>query len=367
MNQPPTINLEESIYEVSQQITAIRRKTHTLSEYYISPNPVPKIITLYQQPLSVLDARLESLSRISFTPHLSRLLDHAQAHGAASLKEIVDELINAAHGLKQIFEQHYDAALIQRQPYRTIHELLYFREDELRKFIDFDFRNPRSMAGIPGAPTSAGESSSPTAPRSSTGGSTQPPTFCTGAIQMLNGRDGGQIKPVASRDLSEANRGVVSRFGGGYLWWNCPHCKYQCKFHMVNSNNSSIHGVEEVRDHAGLDVEYRSAWLAKCHVVVSESSARRPSSTGFGSWASSWRSSDSSNFTPRYGCVFCYAEGKPLSRDRDTVFEAPRDYAEHLVDRHAKNLPPSLLLQHFRVAVKGKSARGVRRWDVNFK
>ena len=140
---------------------------------------------------------------------------------------------------------------------------------------------------------------------------------------------------------------------------------------MLNSMQSNIHVVDETREHDGLAIEYRSAWLAKCHTfspqsMPSATNRRNSSFVGWGGSANRDRERDSSS-PAQYGCVFCYADGKALNRDRETAFVTGRGLAEHLVERHAKNLPPSLLLQRFRVAVKNKMAHGVRKFDLHFK
>jgi hypothetical protein len=335
------INLKDILSEIATTASKIRRTTNTLIEYYIYPEKTPSAISAYEPRLGILESRTKSLAKISF-PHLSQILEHAEATGASYATDIIEQLLNAVHGLDQIFKNRYDRSLEERKPYLTVYTLLDYREKQLQNFVRMAMTNPNQIR-----PENMLQSDSM--------------SFCRGAIQMINNRDNGHIRPVKDRELSEANLSVIRQFGGGYLWWECAACKFQVAFHMVNSNNSNIHTVEEVREHPNMELEYRSEFLAKCHLYAPTADEDR-----YLRRRSSFSPSFAFNDTAKYGCVFCFAEGKSLEKYQ-TAFDDARDLATHLLQKHKSPLPPSLMLLKFCVAVKGKCAERVNRWDVNFR
>ena len=366
MPPTPITNLKDTISETSEQISKIRKKTQFLIQVFITedldPTLIPNMIKSYDSPLAILDTRLKSLNRISFPLYFSRLIDHAEVHGATALIEILGALLNIVHGLKTVFIDHYDRnrrLLDDKKGYQPIYELLIYREEQVKAFVAVQqaTRHPPPEAIRPAETLH----------------------FCPGALAMLNGRDAGKVRTVTQRELTEANAARVKRLGGTFLWWECPApggCNFRVKFHMVNSMQSNIHVVDETRELNDLPIEWRSGWLAKVHLFNTSATggdgrgANRRSSSfgGWGSGSGNNSSSSSSSSQCLYGCVFCFAEGRALSRHHDTAFTSARGMAEHIVAKHAKStLPPSLLLMKFKVAVKGKVAQGVRRWDVNFK
>ncbi len=188
----------------------------------------------------------------------------------------------------------------------------------------------------------------------------EPGEFCRGAIQMLNGRDRGRISYVTERDLLDENRARLRQFGGAYLWWQCSSCEFRLRYHVSDSAHSNIHSTEEIRSHGGIPIDYKSAFLTKCHLFqpkeIVGSPQRRGSIFGRGSVIT----------LPKYGCGFCFALGKKLSHGL-TSFGTGRELALHMAERHRKIMPPGPVLQKLNVAVKEKCADGVRRWDINFR
>jgi len=336
------VNLKDILSEIATAASKIQRTTNILIGYYIYPEKTPSAISACEPRVGILESRTKSLAKISF-PHLSQILEHAEALGASYLNDIVGQLLNAVHGLDEVFKFHYDRGLEERMPYLAVYKQLEYRENQLKNFVAMAMMNPNPIR-----PENMRQS--------------DPMSFCRGAIQMINNRDNGHIRPVKDRELTGENVSIIRRFGGGYLWWECAACKFQVSFHMVNSNNSNIHTVEEIREHPNLALEYRSEFLAKCHLFApiadEDRILRRRSSFSMSDFAF--------NDAAKYGCVFCFAEGKLLERDR-TAFDNARDLAVHLLEKHKSPLPPSLMLQKFCVAVSGRCAERVNRWDVNFR
>ena len=321
--------IKDGIADLSKQITSVRRKTTTLIDYYIYPEETPSEIDAYDPRLAQLQTRLATLSKISY-PNLAYLLDDSDALAASYLNQIIDQVLNAIHGIQEIFQSHYDRHLEERKPFETIYQVLLHRETQLKQYMRMDSRRllPEELR-----PNQEGE-------------------FCRGAIQMINGRDRGKLSFVDRRDLLEENRKRLNQFGGAFLWWECQECNFRLKYHVSSSVNSNIHSTDEIRAHAGVLAEYKSAFLTKCH-MVQQGMGRRS------------RGSISGRSGAKFGCVFCFANGKRLESGV-SAFGTGRDLASHLAEKHRKNLPPSPLLQKFNVAVKDKCAERVRRWEINF-
>ena len=346
------ISVQEGVDDLSKQITSIRRKTNTLIDYYIYPEATPSEISAYEPRLKVLQDRLKTLSKINY-PNLAHLLDDSDALGASYLIAIIDQLLNGVHGITEIFEQHYDRRLEERKPFDTIYKVLEHRERQLKDVIHNQMTDPRKLRPEDLRPNDIGY-------------------FCRGAIQMANNRDQGKITQLRDKELLDENKARLKRFGGAYLWWECNECAFRLRYHVTNSIRSSIHSTDEIRDHMGVKVEYKSTFLIRCHTYQPSPSSLSSSSRGnrssmpfFGNNNDRDRGSVSAS-SVKYGCVFCFALGNKLERGI-SAFGTGKDFASHLVEKHGKNPPPGPLLQKYNVAFKGKSAEGVRRWDVNFK
>ena len=327
-----TIPISATIEDLSRQIAAIRRKTSTLVDYYIYPDPVPTAIAAYDPRLAVLDARLANLSKLSYT-NLAYLIDDSDALAGAYCLPIIDQLLNAVHGIQEIFAKHYDRALEDRKPYGTVYKVLEHRERQLKDSERYQMSDPQRLKAEELRDTNQ-----------------QIGSFCRGAVAMINGRDRGKIAYVQPRDLLNENRMRLDRFGGAYIWWQCPDCEFRLRYHVSTSAHSNIHSTAEVRSHDGVNLEYKSAWLVKSHLYqpptgVTGERRRR-------------------SLPPKYSCVFCFATDK---KDKGIdMFFTGKELAAHVASKHkGKSLPAPPLLQKFNVALKGKCAEQVRRWDIN--
>jgi hypothetical protein len=339
------LSIQDAVTDLQKQIVAIRRKQSTLVDYYIYPNEVPSSIKAYDPRLKILQDRLSSLGKIDY-PNLAYLLDDSDALAASFLNLIIDQLLNAVHGIGEIFEDHYDRTLKERRPFDVIYKVLEHRERQLKDIIHHQMNDRRKLLPEDLRPNEAGH-------------------FCRGAIQMINRRDRGGISQLKDRELLDENKLRLKRFGGAFLWWECSECTYRLRYHVTNSANASIHSTNEVRDHQGVSVEYKSTFLIKCH-TYQPSTALTPRSSGFSLFGSGRDPNEVTPSSMKYGCVFCFALGKKLQRGV-TAFSNGKDLAAHLALRHKKPAPASPLLQKFNVAIKDKKAEGVKRWDVNFK
>lgn len=322
------IPIEVAVSDLSSQIAMIRRKTNTLIDYYIYPDPTPSAIAAYDPRLSILDARLAVLDKISYI-RLAQVLDNSDALAGSYLNVIIDQLLNAIHGIQELFCKHYDRALERRKPFDAIYKTLEFRESQLKDTIATQMNDIRKVKPEDQRDNQVG-------------------VLCRGAIQMINGRDRGEIAYVAERDLLNENHARLSKYGGAYLWWKCTNCEFRLRYHLSMSAHSSIHSTQEVREHPGVNVEYKSAFLVKSHLyqpVRRESRATAPE---------------------KYGCVFCACQSGKVKGP--TTFSTGRELATHVADTHrkTKDLPAPLLLQGFNVAINKKLPENVKRWDINF-
>lgn len=359
------ITIPTAITDLKLQIANIRKKNTVLIGYYIDPDPVPSELLAHDPRLGILAARLDTLAKLSYptnakTGSLSYIIDEPDAMAAEYLNEIIDQLLNAVHGFQEIFEQRYDLDLKVKKPFDTIYKTIEHRETQLKNLI-FDARRPPPGMHEPLRP----EDRTPT----------KPVYFCRGAVQLINNRDKGRISSVLPSELTRENRTMLSKFGGAFLWWQCPSCDFRARFHIAGSLSSSIHNTEEIREHPNCEVEYRSIFLAKSHLFsdpgyIREQSVpianRRPRSFGGRSSSGNVRFTTESS---KYGCVFCFAQGKELSWEDDTMFRTSQDLVEHIAENHRKGkktLPP-LMLRKFCIAIGGRLSDGVRRWELNFK
>jgi hypothetical protein len=327
-----TLPISIAVDDLSRQIAAIRRKTKTLIDYYIYPDPIPTAIAAYDPRLAVLDARLANLSKLSYT-NLAFLLDDSDVLAGSYCLDVIDQLLNAVHGIQELFCKHYDRQLEARKPYDTIYKVLEHRERQLKDSARHQMGDSQRLKAEELRDTNQ-----------------QVGSFCRGAVAMINGRDRGRIAYVQPRDLLVENRQRLDRFGGAYIWWQCPDCEFKLRYHVSTSAHSNIHSTEEVRGHTGVKLEYKSAWLVKSHLY------QPPSRGSLGGRRAS--------LPPKYGCVFCFATDK---KDKGVeMFFTGKELAAHVASKHkGKSLPAPPLLQKFNVALKGKCAEQVRRWDIN--
>ena len=337
---PGPITIKQAVDDLQVMLNQIRRKLRTLIDWYIFPDVVPNSIKAYDPRLQILQARLKSLASIDYL-QLPYLIDNPDLLASQYLGELVEQLQSSVRGIQSIFLEHYDRDLIDRQPFGTIWETLLYRGDQIKLLPAQSPSNPSRRMPEDLRPAELGN-------------------FCPGAIGISNHRDRGRISFVEKRELNEDNRQRLKAFGGAYLNWQCPECAYKVRYHVANSATSNIHTTDEVREHAGMDMQYRSSFLAKCHLFM-------PSSDRGSGVSTSERppSSRRNSYTMiKYGCVFCFAGGCDLERG-ETAFTTVKDFAEHIAYEHRKPLPPSLLLHRYFVAVGGKTVM-LGRWDLNF-
>ncbi|KAK5320875.1 hypothetical protein LTR70_004453 [Exophiala xenobiotica] len=372
------ITIPEALDSLARVIVDIIRKNRTMVEYYIYPKETPSEIEAYRPRLQVLYTRLESLSALDLA-QLTLLVDDAAALMSAFLLPIIDQLLNAVHGVQQIFINHYDRDLEDRKPYNGIYTTLEYREKQLKKFQADQMRNPQrrlpeTVIPIPPNPTE--------------------PSFCRFAVAYTNHRDHGKLAQVMSEDLTSEDREKLRNTGGAYLSWDCPGCAFKLKYHVLSSMTSSMQMTDDVRSHSSVpEVEYRPTWLVKCHVYQAKSrngrdsllwddrresvmDSRRGSTIRRQSDARSSRTSNpfffggprrskseivtdkyaTLNTTSReskakYGCPFCFVTGRPYGH---MDYRNGRELAEHIAARH-------------HLGLSGRCADNVRRWDLNIR
>lgn len=353
---PAPITVGHAIDDLLAILAQIRHKLKTLVDWYIYPDIVPSEIRAYDPRLMILHARLKALATIDYQ-QLPYIIDGSDALASQYLTQIVEQLLNSVHGIQAIFVNHYDRELQERRPFATIWETLTYRDEQLKQVPALSPSNPRRLRPEDLRPNELGN-------------------FCRGALELANNRDRGRISFVDKKDLLEENRRKLKAFGGAYLYWECPECAYKVRYHVSNSATSNIHSTDEVREHDGLGIQYRSSFLAKCHLFLPLSEKTSTSSSSPSPFASNTRrdglalarpSSYGSTYSPstaKYGCIFCFACGYELERG-ESAFWTAREFAEHIAREHKRPLPPSLMLHRFLVAVEGKLVDERRRWDLN--
>lgn len=327
---PDPITVRQAIDDLLLMLSRIRRKLSTLIDWYIYPDVVPDEIKAYDPRLLILQSRLKSLSTLSYE-QLPYIIDGSDNLAAHYLGLIVDQLISAVHGIQHIFINHYDRDLEERRPFFAIWETLAYRGEQCKQIPVLNPSNPRGL-------------------RAEDMRANELRNFCRGALQLSNGRDKGRISFVEKKDLLEENRRKLKAFGGAFLYWECPECSYKIRYHVANSATSNIHSTDEVRELDGLGVQYRSSFLAKCHLYLPLSDRTT--------------SAAASSTVVKYGCVFCFATGWDLERG-ETAFATVREFVEHLAREHKSSPPTSLMLHRFFVAIEGKLGDVRKRWDLN--
>jgi hypothetical protein len=321
-----------AVQDLRSQIKAIRRKTNTLIDYYIYPEPTPSALAAYDPRLAKLDNRLTLLEKIDYT-EIGYLIEDSDALAAQYLMDMIVQLLNAIHGVDQLFVNHYDPRLEERKPFGTIYDLLEFREKQLEETKVAQLTDRYKLKPEDKRDNQVGQ-------------------ICRGAIQMINGRDRGDVAHVSERELLSDNIARLAEFQGVYLWWKCTSCDFRLRYHVNSSMHSNIHSTEEIRSHPNVKAEYKSAFLVKSHLYVPR---RRDSSRGGNLRASPPLPAS------KYACLFCLAHGSNNS------FSTGRALATHIADNHrgSKKQPAPLILLKFKVAIKGQKPEHVHRWDVN--
>ncbi|KIW85499.1 hypothetical protein Z517_00890 [Fonsecaea pedrosoi CBS 271.37] len=338
---PGPITIRQAIDDLQVTLNQIRRKLRTLIDWYIFPDVVPNSIQAYDPRLQILQLRLKSLATIDYQ-RLPYLIDGSDDLASQYLLQIVEQLLSSVRGVQTIFVEHYDRDLQERRPFGTIWETLLYRQDQIKQLPAVCPSIPHRAAPEDLRPAELGN-------------------FCPGALGISNHRDRGRLGFVEKKELNDDNKRTLKAFGGAFLNWQCSHCACKVRYHVAASTSSNIHNTDEIREHPGLDIQYRSSFLAKCHLYLPPSEKTSSLST---STSLSTHNRRDSYGVVKYGCVFCFATGHELERGL-TAFATVREFAEHLALEHRHPLPPSLLIHRYSVAVEGKTVIG-GRWDLNF-
>lgn len=197
------ITIPEATQSLIDIIIEIVKKNRTMIEYYIYPQETPSEIVAYKPRLQALHARVESLADLRL-PKLTLLIDDAAALISAFLLPIIDQLLNAVHGIQDIFTNHYDRDLAERKPYGTLYDTLIYRERQLKKFQQEQMQSPQRRTA---------DALSPTTPTSSE------PSFCRYAVAFTNGRDFGKVSHVPAEGLKPEDIERLRNNGGAFLSW----------------------------------------------------------------------------------------------------------------------------------------------------
>jgi hypothetical protein len=322
------LNIKIALDECAKHLAVIQRRNNTLIDYHIYPDPVPSAIATYAPKLVVLQSRLRSIQKLNFS-QLEQIFDDPDCLAALHLKLIVSDLLNAISNFTRLFQNHYDTTISQRGFYTATYENLQDLRSRLDDLSEIRQSNPNRAR----AEHLVGRHNASSY------------RFCSGAIQVLNDNDHGRIAMMSERDLLKSNHATLASKGGAFLWWICPSdlCAFKLRFHLPNAQFMSIENTPEVRSHPSIPLEYRSRFLIKSHLHASSDI------TG----------------VMKYGCLLCFAEGKPLQA-RVTTFSTGKDLAIHICGEHkgAKE-PPAMVLEKVKFAINGDCPVGVRRWDAN--
>ena len=322
----PPIPVKDALDDLTDYTEQICRRNKVLVDYYIYPHPVPTEIEAFEPRLKALDKRIKNLKSLKLK-QAGQLYDDADSLSAWFIPPIIDQLRNAIFGYKEIFENFYDRSIGQRNPYGNIDERLQdtargletLRGERQRDRVRHLAENQPATASL---------------------------QFCKGAVRLINGHDTGNLNQVHNRDLLEANRRVLRANGGTFLWWECSACNFKLRYHVKASRFSTLEKNDEIRRHPGEPLEYRSIFLAKSHLS-------QP--------LVDYHTRD----TAKYGCVFCYAQGKALERNL-TTFASGRELASHICSSHRSPLPPPLIFA-FNVAVNNIMLGRPRQSDLNLR
>lgn len=324
---PPPIGIKQALDDVSDYATQILRRNQVLIDYYIYPHNVPTDITAYEPRLRALEKRIKHLKSLHFA-HLRQLIDDPDTLAATQLWQISDQLQSAICGFRNIFEKYYDQKLGLRNPYANMLGLL---GDISRGLVSLKEEHQRDYGRY----------------RAENQPATGSTTFCKGGIQLINGFDAGGLNQVDNRELLEANKTVIRRLGGCFLWWACKSCNFRIRYHVSASKFASIQSNNEVVDHDSIPIDYRPSFMAKSHLYLPDfdNLPRRAA---------------------RYGCVFCFVQGKALEIGR-TTFATCDELASHICGSHRSSLPAPLILMKFNVAVNNRLPDGCKRFDINLR
>ena len=315
-----SIKIEDAFEDALRYCKEILKRNEILIGYWIYPHKTPTQIAEYEPVIKKLQSRIKNLQKLDYS-QLKCVINDPDCLAASYLQEHVQSLDDAVYGFKKLFVEHYNSDLGKRSPYDTIPQSLANLKLDLQD-LQKDRRADRSS------------------PMAEDEVRTGPLRFCKGAVQLINGNDYGKLGVVSEKDLLKSNRDILRAHKGCYLWWQCSTCKFQVRYHAMSSRAGTIEtNDDELREHARVPLEYRTIWMAKSHL-------HQASESGKGA---------------KYGCLFCYGEGKKLSER--TTFATGKELATHICSRHKTELPPPLMLNKFKMAVDEKKPES-GRWEL---
>lgn len=353
--QPTSI--ADAILMLETQITNIRVKNTTMIGWYIHPSPTPSAIAAYEPRIDVLSKQVKEIDSIH-VQNLTLLINDASSCVAHDLYMVASQLAIAIYGFQKIFIDHYDPSLGQGLPYLPIWESLEHLKHQLIAFVKFHrdenpFRRPAENLHPPP--------------------SIHVPTFCRSAIAFINREDRGRVMTCLTSELDNDSRARLKSHGGACFWWECQSCAFRVRVHVSNSATANINETDEIRSHPNINgLEYRSSWLAKSHLFhfgreeqIIERDRRRRSGIEQRRHSSSLPVNTYGVGGFKYGCILCFAAGQDLMT-KGVCFPHAKDLASHLASKHGVDkLPPSLILEKFKIGVRGDVAKDVKRWDIN--
>ena len=332
--QPAEMDISTALDFVARSLIYVLRKNTALIDAYVYPQPIPSELAAFEQRLKSLQKRVKRLQELPYH-RLRGLIDDVDCTAARYLAgtedqpEIIGQLLAAIFRFQRIIEDYYERSISQRAPYAPVYEPLQIIQQQLRDMTSLRLSNRYRRRAENEART----------------GSLQ---FCTGAVRLINDVDRGRVSRVHDRELFRANRAVLARYGGDYLWWTCSTCKFKLRFHVEQSRYSQIRLTDEIREHEGVPMQYRSIFLAKSHLHLP-------------------RFDDLPRGSPKYGCVFCFAEGRLLNHE--TTFESGLQLAIHICSNHKDDLPHPIILDKFKVSVNDRVSPHTRhrQFEVNLR
>ena len=315
------IKIDDAFDDALGHCEKILKRNQILIDYYIYPTKTPTQIADYEPIIKGIQSRIKKLQKLDYS-QLKCVINDPDCLAASYLEEYVQSLDDALYGIKKLFIDHYDPKLADRSPYDTIPQSL----------ADFklDLQNlPKDRRADRDAPAAEQEIRS------------GPLQFCRGAVQLINNVNKGEFGIVSEEELLEPNRKMLTKRKGVFCWWRCSRCEFRVRYHLKPSQVIALQDCDEIRKHDGAPLSYRPVWLAKSHL-------RQPN--------------DGPVWPPaKYGCLFCYGEGKKLGET--TCFATEMELAMHVCSAHKTNLPPPLLLNKLNVAVDERLPETVR-WDL---
>lgn len=247
---------------------------------------------------------------------------------AASLRPIINDLLHVANWYSTTLHQTFprDPRIQYGSPYGEERETLQSLNIELDRLVSEKLNDTERPLAAQIVPTH------------------QPSKFCTGSIQLLNGKDEGRVLPVWRKEdiknLTDEQKAKLEKDKGGFMFWKCHDCHFKIKYFVDESESSTILKTEELRTSAS--IAYRSAFLAKSHLHHRSAAV-----------------------SCKYGCLFCFSRGLPLDKQRSTAFQSSKDLLRHLQSEHSRNVPHPIISERLKT-VFGETELRPGTYDLQF-